>query len=381
MSKRWTLLAILFLTGCTRSPSSQPIFVGHVATLSGPDAHGGEQAAKGMRLAIQNKDLAQIDGRLFQVRHTDTRGQTDAYEAQAVRLVAVSKCAVIYGGETPEEVLRLEKSRVPVLSPCGHRPGGVSDQVFFLGMSPSVQGQALARLAVERLGFASLLTLSPTPFSLFTENRPPPSVVIFKDERSPEAEQVVRAFSLVWDELWTKRGVTAASSPVVLSFGKEVRWDELVAKGLAGNPACVVFAGGPDDFGSLLSRATGTPMILFAGEDGALRQVPNGHTVYRATGFAEQAGTGEFVAKFKAAHSVAPDVHAALAYDAIRILADGMSKANTSGNSLAYELRGIKNFAGVTGPLSFGSDQVARRPVFLMRCTGHAAHLEMKIDP
>ena len=58
-----------------------------------------------------------------------------------------------------------------------------------------------------------------------------------------------------------------------------------------------------------------------------------------------------------------------------------MSKANTSGNSLAYELRGLTKFDGVTGPLTFGSDQVLRRPVFVVRCQRGDTSLAMKIDP
>src|SRR6266446_1665418 len=148
---------VLFLAGCGGSSSPEPIYIGHVATLSGPQRRGGEQAALGMRLALLDKTSAQVDGRPLAVRHTDTRGQIEAYEAQAVRLVAISKAVAIYGGASPAEVTRLDRGQVTVLTPLGYRPAGASDQVFCVGLSPRVQGEKLAQFAVKRLILTSLL--------------------------------------------------------------------------------------------------------------------------------------------------------------------------------------------------------------------------------
>ena len=68
-----TLLAPL--TGCTsRTPA--PIWVAHIATLSGPDKDAGDSAVHGIRLAVEeiNNDLSAGVGRPFKVIHSDARG-------------------------------------------------------------------------------------------------------------------------------------------------------------------------------------------------------------------------------------------------------------------------------------------------------------------
>src|SRR5205823_130248 len=103
MNYRLLLLFAVSIAGCGGSATPEPIYIGHVANLSGPQHQAGDQAALGMRLALRDKDAGQIDGRPLVVRHTDTRGQLEAYEAQAVRLVAISKVAALYGGTSPAE--------------------------------------------------------------------------------------------------------------------------------------------------------------------------------------------------------------------------------------------------------------------------------------
>ena len=59
-----------------------------------------------------------LGGRQLQVRHTDARGQLDAFEAEAVRLVGINRVVGLMGGTTPDEVARLDAAHVPVLAPA-----------------------------------------------------------------------------------------------------------------------------------------------------------------------------------------------------------------------------------------------------------------------
>src|SRR5262245_4389120 len=93
---------LLFLAGCSNTPVPAPIYLGHVATLSGTDKMAGEQASLGIRLALDelNKETGK---RPVQVRHTDTQGKLEAFEAEAVRLVALNRVVGLLGGTTPQE--------------------------------------------------------------------------------------------------------------------------------------------------------------------------------------------------------------------------------------------------------------------------------------
>lgn len=372
------LAFLLFLPACGRSGSQAPITVGHIGALSGPEGQGDEQAAKGLRLALTDPSLAKVEDRPLLVRHTDTRDQLDAYEAQAVRLVSVSKAGVLYGGNTPEQVMRMDRARVPLLSPSGYHPAGVSDLTFFLGLSPSFQGQCLAQFASDRLSLISCLAL--WPFGLLEETYRP-TAVVFRDERREEADQVSRAFVKTWDEAWAKRGEVKVPSPLVVTFKADVKWADLAAKGWTAGPLCVLFAGGPEDFRALLAHVPAGLLLLYGGPDGSLPEVPAGRTVYRTTAFSADPGvSGDFIKKFTDAYKAPPDVHAALAYDGMRLLSAGLKKVTPS-TSLSSELRGLKDFPGLTGPVTFGPDQVLRRPAFLVRCEARGAALEKKFDP
>ncbi|HEX8212559.1 MAG TPA: ABC transporter substrate-binding protein [Longimicrobium sp.] len=63
-----------------------------------------------------------------------------------------------------------------------------------------------------------------------------------------------------------------------------------------------------------------------------------------------------FVAAFRKRFGVAPDPGAALGYDAVKLLAQAMSRAkNTSAVEVAHAMRHMGGFHGVTGTLSFDS--------------------------
>src|SRR5205085_1282551 len=136
------------------------IFLGHAANLSGADRTG-EHAKQGIGLALaqlNEQNLADaLAGRPLQVRHTDTKGQLDALEAEAVRLAGVNRVVGLIGGGTPEEVSRIDRGHVPVLTAAGVRPAGVSDMVFTAGMRPWHQPFILAKYAADNLDLSEVV--------------------------------------------------------------------------------------------------------------------------------------------------------------------------------------------------------------------------------
>lgn len=364
--KKWAIFLLVGMAGCSRSGSQVPINIGHVGTQSGPERRGDEQAARGLRLALTDPALGKVEDRPLQVRHTDTRDQLDAYEAQAVRLVSVSKAAALYGGHTADQVRRLDKARVPLLSPSGHKPSGVSDLAFFLGLSPAFEGQCLAAFAAERLG------------------KEKATAILLRDERLESADLLVQSFVKTWDDAWANNAALKTPSPTILSYGKDAKWTELAEKIPGKGATCVLFVGGPEDFRALLTHApTNISLLLYGGSDGSLADAPPSRVVYRVTAFTSDAsldGAQDFIKKFTEAHKSAPDVHSALGYEAMTLLQPALKKAAASGNSLSAELRGTKDFVGLTGTYSF-TDQVLRRPAFLVRQEGRGEKLERKFDP
>jgi branched-chain amino acid transport system substrate-binding protein len=63
-----------------------------------------------------------------------------------------------------------------------------------------------------------------------------------------------------------------------------------------------------------------------------------------------------------------PDAHAALAYDAARILFDALTRTgSTDGDKLRDALAQTKNFNGVTGVISMDADRNAVKPAVVLK--------------
>jgi branched-chain amino acid transport system substrate-binding protein len=366
------LAAALCLPGCSGSTPPPPVLLGHVATLSGPDREAGQSAARGIRLAVleANKDPEKGAGRSVKVIHTDTLGTLDAFEAEAVRLVTVNRTAALLGGTTPEEVERLGRARVPVVSPCGARPRSRNEAVFTTGLPPAVQGKLLARFAVDRLKTSRALAL----------------VDQAHDDSAALAEAFAREFHAAAKKD-AKEGKEVPARPAVLRYGKEVKLADLVKRIAGEKPAAVLLAGSLADLRQL-RRELGdkAPALLFGGEDGAakaLQEASGKGAVYLVTAWSADADTPraqEFVKKYREAFGEAPDVHAALAYDNARLLFEALrrTKDELTGARLLEKLRELKDFAGLTGPLSFGEDRRLRRPAFVVRVRNGQADVEKR---
>src|SRR6185295_6901661 len=65
--------------------------------------------------------------------------------------------------------------------------------------------------------------------------------------------------------------------------------------------------------------------------------------------------------------NLTPDAHAALAYDAMRFLAEAIQKAGTEGKQLRDALSQTKNFAGVTGSITIDSLRNAVKPAVILK--------------
>lgn len=353
----WMLLVVA-ACGCSAAPAPPPIYLGHVATTSGPGRAAGEQEALGIRLAVEEltrTGQGLVGGRPIIVKHSDARGQIEAFESQAVRMVAVSRVVALYGGNTAEEVQRLDQGRAPLLTALGFRPRGLSEQVFDTGVAIPAAAQALAQFAVADKGIKR--------------------VAFLVDERREQARAFAEAFDRDCQTAFAKKYPKEEyAKPATKLFGKDVKYAELTQGLDAAKVQGVLFAGTVQDYQEWRKALPAPPFsVFFGGEDGVLND--SGPTAaYYASAFAidkDRPKTVEFAQRFRESFKQEPDVHAALAYEGIRIIAQAMVKAETPVDKrFLEELRQTKDFPGLAGPLTFGPDQQLRRPLFVGRMAG-----------
>jgi branched-chain amino acid transport system substrate-binding protein len=358
-----TLLLILLavLPGCGPAPAPAPIYLGHVAAMNGPARSAGAQETLGIRLAIEELQRAgegNVGDRPIHVKHAEA-GEEGTMEAQAVRLAAVGRVAALYGGQTPEEVTLLERSRVPVLTPLGWRPRGASELVFSTGVTPSARGQKLARFAVL--------------------DQDVQSIVLFVDQRQEEARRLADAFEQEFPRACKdkhakdKHGKENSGKAERVAFGVDADFGELARAVEPTKVQAALFAGSASDYESWRQALKDRKVLLFfGGERPAATDLGDAFFVSAFAIDKETSKTVAFAERFRGAFKQEPDVHAALAYDGVRLLIDALRRAYLHrAEALVDELRKTKDFPGLTGPLTFGPDQQMRRPVYICRMSGN----------
>jgi ABC-type branched-subunit amino acid transport system substrate-binding protein len=366
--------SVLALAGCGGRAAEAPLLVGHVADLSGPDREQGEQAARGIRLAV--KEAHAQGGRPIVVLHTDTGGKLDAFEAQAVRLAAVNNVPALMGGSTPTEVERLDRARTVVVGLAGQHTRAMSDRVFLTGLTPAARGWALARghlanapaAAVFALGAAlhagllgPALTLAPAEASL--------RVVILVDERHQENLQVVEAFT---------REFSAAGRPAPLlwRYAGDADFTALARRIEAAQPAAVLLAGDVPALGRLRGLLPQLPLFFggAANQEVLQRHPETRSEVYLVTNFVADTDASRahsFMKEYRAAFHEAPGPSAALAYESAQLLIAAARQTDNPNNrkDLAEHLQALQDFPGLCGSVGF-DDHVLRRPLFVVRLDG-----------
>ena len=366
---RLTFAAMLLaaLAGCQSNSGPPPIVLGHVGNLSGIDA-AGKHAQQGINLALKEAadgNIAEaLEGRPLHVRHTDTRGQLDAYEAEAVRLVSVNRIAGLIGGRTPDQVQGLDRGHVAVVALCGVRPPGVSDRVFAIGMRPAQQAFVLAKYAAEDLKLGQ--------------------VVMLADERREEFVGVADAFGRHLTQLRPGKAKTR-----LIRFGKDAKWDELAKQlGEQKLSGAVLFAGTARDWQELRRIQAITVPLLFAGDDGdAANLEPGaaGEAIYFATAFAADPAaprTQAFIKKYQEGFKAEPDVAAALGYEALQMYVAALKAISPTFTTekLTAALRGTKEFPGLAGTLAMTPEQYVGRPLYVVRRIGTTLAIQKRYE-
>jgi branched-chain amino acid transport system substrate-binding protein len=367
LSRLAPLLAALAAAGCGPRGGPDPITVGQVVPLSGPDRARGEAAHRGARLALQLAPEGQreVRGRPVVVRHADAP-DAEAAGAQAVRLARLNRAAALLAGPGASRAEAVARAAapldVPVVLAADAAPWPPGEPAVCLAVDPAARGRVLARFAAEDLKAAR--------------------AAVLRDGRSGLASAVADGFA----RAWRSRGAVRE-----WSFATDAERDALAAR-VAGDgerPDVVLLAATPDD-ALRLRRALADAKVeakgLYGGEDAGPAAAAGGGAgeVYLATAYdaggLTQAGK-EFAARYEQEFHEPPDLAAALAYDGVRLLLGAFARAGGAVPArVREELVRAEGFEAVTGPLAF-RDRYARRTLFVVRVRGGAADLVRTFPP
>jgi branched-chain amino acid transport system substrate-binding protein len=338
-----------------------PWRVGVVVDQSGPTRGFGESALRGVQLAAETLDAAGGAGRpRFELVIEDDRGSEEGARAAVEKLLA-SQVHALIGSATSSVTLAgaplAQRAQVPMVTPSATSPEvtQVGDYIFRVCFVDTFQGEAMADFAY---------------YSLRTRR----AAVLF-DPESAYGSGLARYFE---GEFLKFGGETVAEQ--TYAAGEEDFSRQLAAI-QAASPEVLFVPGYYTEAGRIAKQARelGLTAILLGGDGWDSPQIfelagAAADGAYISTHFSPDAPSEvapAFVAAYKARHGgQTPDAFAALAYDALHVLARAFERAgDPSGPALQKALGRTQMFEGVTGEITLnrGRDAIKDAVVLELR--------------
>ena len=376
MRTRHLVFLSVLVAGCSSGGAPEPLWVGHLVPLSGPDRDRGDRAitATNLALAQAREDEFTVAGHPLGIRHADSAKGTA--RSEAVRLLAVNRARVILigpGVAKPQEVLataRLHGALVVVLDELADLPPPDS-AVIPLAADPARRGEALADFARNVLKQSK--------------------VALVVDESRPICAVLAEAFARAWRTGKGEARRWKVDDLLPLAQVEELtRW----------KPGVVLLALGaapPAGLEKALATLAAGSVVLDGGEDGDgpplrwLDRGKNGPTIYRVTAYSSLApappASRKLLDELRQKQGRAPDRTGILALDAVGLLrerADLLRDLERTPElkkrrELLEELPPLPEFSSVTGTMYWKEGRPVR-PLFVVRSRGGKEALVRQIE-
>lgn len=371
------VLALAF--SCSRKPENgeQPdrttIKIGYFGDLTGPTYNFGQSAMNGVLMAAaQLNQNGGINGRQIDVVIEDDRGSPEEAARKTAKLIDQDKViAVIAGGTSGNSSAaapKAQSSRIPLISPSSTDPAvtQAGDYIFRTCFVDSFQGEVMAAFAANTL-------------------KAKKAAILF-DFNSPYGRGLTEFFELSFRKLGgdiVKQSYTQGDSDFKgqLSAIKAAEPDVIYIPGYYGEVARI----------AKQARALGLEQPLLGGDGWDAPELwqlggDSLNNSYITTHYSVEdpsPGIQSFVQDYKLRYqNLVPDAHAALAYDAARILFDAIKRAGaTDSAQLREALAQTKEFDGVTGFISIDAQRNAVKPAVVLKLQDASYIYQEKIQP
>jgi branched-chain amino acid transport system substrate-binding protein len=362
------VLALLSLTVLAPScASTQKITADHATVnigffgdLTGPTFNFGLSAKNGVLMAADEINQAGgINGRQIDIVIEDDKGSPEEAAQVTGKLIDRYKVAAIIGagasGNSLAAAPKAQSARVPLIAPSSTNPSvtQVGDYIFRACFIDAFQGEVMAKFAANTLKAKR--------------------AAIMLDFNSPYSRGLTDffefGFAKLGGEIVAKQSYRQGDADYrgQLSAIKAANPDVIYIPGYYGDVALIVRQARQIGVTVPLLGADGwdAPELWELGSDSLNGSYISNH--YSADDPSET--IQRFVHAYRQRYgNLAPDAHAALAYDALKFLAEAIQRAGTTdGPKLRDALAETKNFAGVTGIISMDRDRNAVKPAVVLK--------------
>jgi branched-chain amino acid transport system substrate-binding protein len=325
------------------------IKIGALLPISGPGSYFGVQDKQGIELAIEQLNKAGVNGHKFEVKYEDSACSPLPATQAAKRLLEQFKPDVVLGEECSDATLAImpvvEEAKVPLINAGSSaikitEPG--NPWTFRIFPNEVMQGVDIANNAYKRLNARTAVLLH-------------------------ENTNAGIGNANVFNENFTKLGGKVLAD---IGFGRDVNDFTAIATRIAGLGAVdVIPTYTLEGQGLKITQALMQAGVTKGGDGKAIQL----GTIWLPFGFEQKAGKAslgyvravqfdpldkrplvqDFIAAFKAKYNQSPTHLHAHSYDQIILIADVVKRGATNPQSMRDGLAATKDFAGVTGTITF----------------------------
>jgi branched-chain amino acid transport system substrate-binding protein len=356
-------LGLFFIqNGCDgQRASSDEILLGHLASMTGDTATFGVSADEGLRLALDEVNAAGgALGKKFRVITEDDRSVTSEARTAANKLITRDEVVAILGEIASSRSIAAapvaQKAQIPMLSPGSTNPKVTQegDYIFRACFIDPFQGTAMATFAMENLKLKR--------FAILYANNSDYSVGL----RDFFKEAVQKAGgTIVAEESYTEKA------------DKDFKGQ--LTKIKSANPEAIYACGYYTEAGLIArqARELGLTVPLLGGDgwDSDVTVQSGGEAVegsYFTNHYApdqDRPEVQQFVEAYKKKYGgKVPDAMAILGYDAMKLMADAITRAgNTEGPKIRDALAATKDFPGASGKITIDANRNANKPAVVVQ--------------
>ena len=358
------VLALAF--SCSRpgednaAPNRTTIQIGYFGDLTGPTFNFGQSAINGVLMAASEVNQAGgINGRKIDIVIEDDKGSPEEAARLTAKLIDQDKVVAIIGGGTSGNsraaAPKAQASHIPMISPSSTDPAvtQTGNYIFRACFVDTFQGEVMASFAVNTLKAKK--------------------AAILTDFNSPYSKGLTDYFKLSFGRL----GGTIVSEQTYTQGDADFKGQLSTIR--SAEPDVIYIPGYYGDVALIAKQARmiGLTQPLLGGDGWDAPELwqlggdaLNG--AYISTHYSADNPSPEiqqFVESYKQRYgNLLPDAHAALAYDAARILFAAIARTgSTEGDKLRDALAQTKDFNGVTGVISMDANRNAVKPAVVLK--------------
>lgn len=363
------------------SSAGDTIKIGADLELTGGQASFGDSALKGAQLAVKEiNDAGGVLGKKLELVEADNASKSEEATQAAQKLITTDKVVAIIGATTSTNTLGIvpvaQEKQIPLVSSSATNPKVTVDErtkkvnewVFRASFIDPFQGQVMANFASNTLKAKT--------------------AVIYTDTSSDYSKGLQTFF----EETFTKNGGQILSKESYQQ--KDSDFKAVLTRIKAANPDVIYLPGYYEEVGKILKQAREMGITApFMGGDGwdspQLAEIAGAAALdntYMSNHYSPEDTAPEvktFVDAYKAANSNAvPDGMAALGYDAVKLVADAITRAGAAEPAKIKDaLAATKDLQLATGKISMNESHDPVKAAVVLKFVGGKQTFETKVNP